>query len=228
MIGIIGAMPLEIENILKIMSNLKCESFSHIKFFLGKIKNFNCILAICGPGKVNAAICSQIMILKYNPKIIINIGVAGALKNNIKIGDFVLADYVVQYDMNTSAVGDPKGFISGINLIKIPCSNSINKKIKLITSELNEKIHIGTIATGDEFVSNKEKLLSIKNTFNAIACEMESGSIGHVCFINKIKFAAIRVISDNADENSNKNYEKFKIISAQKTTQIIEHLVDKF
>ena len=228
MIGIIGAMQIEIDSIINLLTNTKCESFAHINFFSGKINNTDCVIALCGPGKVNAAICSQIMISKYNPQVIINIGVAGALKKNIKIGDIVLADFVVQHDMDTSSIGDARGFISGINLVTIPCSTSINEKIKSAAVQLNENIHIGIIATGDQFISNKEKLLDIKNTFKAIACEMEAGSIGHVCLVNNVDFAALKVISDNADENSSIDYEKFKIIVAKKTTLLIETAIANF
>lgn len=228
MIGIIGAMQIEIDNLIKLMTDINCENFSHINFFSGKINNIDCVVALCGPGKVNAAICTQIMIIKYNPKVIVNIGVAGALEKNIKIGDIVLANFVVQHDMDTSAIGDARGFISGINLIKIPCSDALNAKINRAAAQLNEKIHIGIIATGDQFISNKEKLLDIKNTFKAIVCEMEAASIGHVCFANNVKFAALKVISDNADENSNFDYEKFKIAAAEKTAHLISTAVPHF
>ena len=228
MIGIIGAMPIEIESIKKFMNNVKCESFSHIKFFIGKINNTDCVLSICGPGKVNAAICTQIMALKYNPKIIINTGIAGALEKNIQVGDIVLADSVVQHDMDTTAVGDEYGFISGLNLINLPCSKTSNEKIKSVAIKLKEKIHSGIIATGDQFISSKEKLSHIKNTFNALACDMEAGSIGHACFVNRIPFVALRVISDNADEKSHISYEKFKVIAANKTTQLILNFISTF
>ena len=221
MICIIGAMRIEIENLKKLMLDIKCEDFSHMKFFSGKINNVECLLALCGPGKVNAAICTQLIITKYKPIAIINIGVAGALEPYIKIGDLVLASSVVQHDMDTSTVGDKLGFISGLNIINIPCSNYINEKIQSAASQLNEKLYSGVIATGDQFISNNKQLSFIKNTFNAIACEMEAGSIGHVCFVNNVNFAAIRVISDNANQKSHIDYEKFKIIAVEKITNIV-------
>lgn len=228
MLGIIGAMQIEIENIVNLMDHVDCEVFSHIKFFSGKINNTDCVVALCGPGKVNAAICTQILISKFCPDFVINIGVAGALEKNIKIGDIVLADAVVQHDMDTSAVGDAKGFISGINLIQIPCSTIINEKIKAATASLNENIHIGTVATGDQFISNREKLFDIKNRFNAVACDMEAGSVGHVCFVNNVNLTAVKVVSDNANEQSHIDYENFKIIVSQKLTQLIAKIISNF
>ena len=225
MIGIIGAMDVEIESIKKLMVDTKVESFAHINFFSGKINNVDCVVAVCGPGKVNSAICTQLMISNYAPKLIINTGIAGSAVPQVKIGEIVLADSVVQHDMDTSALGDARGLISGINLIQIPCAADVNEAIKSIAKKLGETLHIGTIATGDQFISSSEKLADIQRTFNATACEMEAGSIGHVCLVNVVKFAALRVISDNANEESHIDYNKFKFIVAEKTTQMIANLI---
>ncbi len=225
MIGIIGAMDVEIESIKKLIANAKVESFAHINFFSGKINNVDCVVAVCGPGKVNAAICTQLMISNYAPKLIINTGIAGSAVPQVKIGEIVLADSVVQHDMDTSALGDARGLISGINLIQIPCAADVNEAIKSIAKKLGETLHIGTIATGDQFISSSEKIADIQRTFNATACEMEAGSIGHVCLVNGMKFAALRVISDNANEESHIDYNKFKFIVAEKTTQLIANLI---
>ena len=219
-------MNIEIEAIKNHMTTIKTENIAHINFYIGKLNGIDCVAAVCGPGKVNAAICTQIMISKFSPKTIINTGVAGALKENIEIGDIVLANSVVQHDMDTSAVGDEKGFISGINIINIPCSKIINNKIISICEKLNEHIHIGIIATGDQFISSMEKLSYIKNTFKASACEMEAGSIGHVCYVNNVDFVALRVISDNANSESHIDYNKFKFIVAEKTSHLICKLVN--
>lgn len=228
MIGIIGAMQIEIEGITKLMHNTSCKEFAHMRFFSGKIDNIDCVVALCGPGKVNAAVCSQIMIYKYKPKLILNIGVAGALDKSLNIGDIVLADFVLQHDIDTSAVGDACGFISGLNLIKIPCSKSLNKIIEKSVLALHENIHVGIIATGDQFISSKQKLLSIRSTFNALACEMEAGSIGQVCFLNDVSFSVIKIISDNSDEQSHIDYDKFKSIAIKKITQLIKILFSNF
>ena len=228
MIGIIGAMQIEIENIIKLMNAAECETFAHMKFYKGKINNLNCIVSVCAPGKVNAAVCTQLMITKYSPEVIINVGVAGSLEDGLKIGDLVLADSVVQHDIDTSAVGDELGFISGMKIVKIPCAKEVTEKIKAAASQLNEYISIGCIATGDQFISNKEKLLSIKNTFKVVACEMEAGSIGQVCFMNDVEFAVLKVISDNADEKSSMNYEDFKMLVAPKISPIIAKALFSF
>ncbi len=225
MVGIIGAMSVEIENIKHLMINIKTESIAHINFYYGKINNTECVIAVSGVGKVNAAICTQIMISKFSPDLILNVGVAGALKDDIKIGDIVISDYVVQHDMDTCAVGDEKGFISGINMIKIPCSKKLNEKIIASASKTNKHVHVGTIATGDQFIASKEKLLDIRNTFDASACEMEAASISQVCYVNGTEFTALRIISDNANHDSHIDYNKFKSIIGKEISQIINHFV---
>lgn len=228
MIGIIGAMQIEVENIINLMESVKIETFAHIKFYKGKINNSNCVVSVCAPGKVNAAVCAQRMITNYKPEVIISVGVAGSLKDDIKIGDVVVADSVVQHDVDTSAVGDERGFISGLGLVKISCAKDVTEKIKSAAAQCNEDFHVGCIATGDQFISNKEKLLDIKNTFKAVACEMESGSIGQVCAMNNVKLAALKVISDNADAESGMDYEKFKMVASQKIAKIIAKAIFSF
>ena len=219
MIGIIGAMQIEIEEIMKSMTDIKTEKISNIIYLTGKINAIDCVAAISGVGKVNAAICAQTMILKYNVTAIINTGVAGGLLKELKVGDIAVATSVVQHDMDTSAVGDIKGLISGINLVNIPSDNNIINKIKKLTIKNN--IFYGVIASGDQFINDKTKLNSIKSEFNAIACDMESASIGQVCYINNVKFISVRSISDNANNESHVDYEKFKFIAAKNSSDLI-------
>ena len=225
LIGIIGAMSIEIENIKNNLTNLSVEKIKHINYFQGKLNNVDCVVALCGPGKVNSAICTQIMILKYNVKAILNIGLAGGISSSLKIGDIVIAKDVVQHDVDTSAVGDEKGFISGLNLINIPCSKYLNDKISKTAKDLGLEPYYGTVASGDQFIKSKSKLLKIQNDFNACACELEAGSVGQVCSINDVQFSVLKTISDMADENSDIDYEKFKNIVVKKNTELLLKLM---
>ena len=143
------------------------------------------------------------MILKYKPEIIVNTGVGGSLSSDLKILDVAIADKVVQYDMDTTAIGDPLGLISGINKIYFECDQEFNTKIKSIAEGLGAHTMTGVIASGDAFVNDSAKKQFIAESFDAIVCEMEGASIGHVAYINNTKFAILRSISDNGDENSN-------------------------
>lgn len=227
MIAIIGAMPEEISEIQKIMTEKVTEVYSKINFTKGIINGVECVVALSGIGKVNAAVCTQTTIMIYSPDIIINTGIAGALREDIKIGEIVLADYVMQHDIDTTAVGDEKALIPTLNIVKIPCDNYTNEKIKALSKSLEDTLHIGTIASGDQFICNREKLYDIRDKFNASVCEMEAGSIGQVCYMNSVPFVALKIISDNANEDSNIEYNKFKYLVAHKTTQLISQLISK-
>ena len=179
-----------------LMDNAVVETISTIDFYKGNINGVETVVAVAGVGKVNAAVCAQTMILKYSPDIMINVGVAGGLSEEFKIGDIAVADSVVEHDMDTSPIGDPVGLISGINLVNIPCDKKLAdlmeqavSKVGTITSKR------GVIASGDQFISKQEQRDRIKDNFGAIAAEMEGASIGHVCYMNGVPFGVLRAIS---------------------------------
>ena len=227
MIGIIGAMPIEVENIKTAMTDLKTEKKSMIKYHLGKLNGTPCVVAFSGGGKVNAAVCAQTMILDYNVKKIINVGVAGGLLDCMNTGDVVISSGAVQYDVDTTALGDPLGLISTINLINLPCDDTLREKaLKVLSERKTLNIYNGIIASGDKFISKKEELLNIKNNFGAVACDMETGAISQVCYLNSVSFLSVRVISDNINkENSNLDYEKFKLYSAEIACRTLKSII---
>ncbi len=198
-IGIIGAMQIEMDNLQKSMKNVTIEEHSGVTYYLGQIEgaeNVDIIAAVCGIGKVFSAICAQCMIDTYHPDMMVNIGVAGAVSTELKVFDVVVAEQVCQHDMNTTAIGDPQGLLSGINKVYLEADE---KMVALMDSCLEaEDVHylLGTIATGDLFVETREQRDLISDRFHALAADMESGSIGQVCFVNHVPFTIIRSISD--------------------------------
>lgn len=222
MLGIIGAMKVEVESLKKLIDNCTIENISNIEYYRGKLFDNDVVVAQSGVGKVNAAICAQTMILKYSPDLIINIGVAGSLDKNINMGDIVIATGVIQHDVDTSAVGDPVGMISGINLINIPCTEKMVDALKSTAEKMHSlKVFTGIIASGDQFLNSQEKTRLIREKFGAIACEMESGSIGQVCYINNIQFGIVRSISDNGDSNSGFDYNEFVKLAAKNSIDLL-------
>ncbi len=199
--GIIGAMKKEVDAISEALKNVTKETYSGIDFYRGTYGENDIVVAQCGVGKVFAAVCAQTMILKFAPQFIINAGVAGALSRELNIGDVAIAGNLVQYDMDTTAVGDPLGLVSGINIVYFEADKALNGEFVKITERKNFNYRIGTIATGDRFVSGDELKQQLVKNFGAIACEMEGASIAHVCYINKVPFAVLRTISDNGDGN---------------------------
>lgn len=226
MIGIIAAMDVEIEGIRARLAEPDVRTVSGIAYISGKLLGKDCVIARCGVGKVNAAVCTQTMILLYHPDFIINTGAAGGIGEDIRIGDIVVADYVVQHDMDTTALGDEKGLISGPDIVKIPCAKDLMEKIQQAAKSLDVRVHVGTVATGDQFIGSADKLKGISEDFGASACEMEGASIGQVCYLNGVAFGIIRAISDNADSTAHMDFPQFVKMAAEQSVRLLCALVE--
>ena len=225
MIGIIGAMSAEVEALKSEIKNARVEVISGVEFVSGELCGKEVVVAQCGIGKVFAAISAQTMILRYGASVIINTGVAGTLSEEIGILDFAISTAVVQHDMDTTAIGDAPGLISGINTVEIPASEALSAKIVEIAREQGNRALGGVIASGDQFINNAERKAFIRSTFGAIACEMEGAAIGQVCYVNRVDFAVIRCISDNASGEAEMEYPEMVKIAATKSQKLVEAIV---
>lgn len=223
-IGIIGAMQMEVDALQAAMHSPATETVSGITFVKGVIGKHEVVAAVCGIGKVFAAMCAQTMILKYAPDAVINIGVAGTVTKGLNVLDIAVADNVCQHDMDTSPLGDPVGLISGINQIYFPADKALAAAIGQAAERLGCRSVTGTIASGDQFIHTSEKKDWIRETFHAIAAEMEGGSIGHVCTVNKVPFAVLRTISD--DDGAEMDYSVFAPKAAQQSIEVIMEALD--
>ncbi|MBQ7313273.1 MAG: 5'-methylthioadenosine/adenosylhomocysteine nucleosidase [Clostridia bacterium] len=225
-LGIIAAMKIEAELIEAAMTDIVRETCGSIEYCLGKIGTTDIVLAVCGIGKVFAAICAQTMIVKYAPDAVINTGVGGTLTKKLSVGDVAVSSAMVQHDMDTSALGDPVGLISGINIVEIPADAALAEKISAIVKSMGINTVTGTIATGDQFIGNQETKNRIVDTFGAIACEMEGAAIGQVCYVNKVPFAVIRAISDDADGGACEDYPTFAKMAAKNSAKAVIELAN--
>lgn len=218
----------EAKALVDIMKNVTTETYGGIEFRMGLIEGTETVIAVCGVGKVYAAICTQTMILRYSPSEIINVGVAGGLAPDLKVCDTVIADKVCQHDMDTSALGDPVGMVSGVNTVYFPCSEEMVKDISAAAKKTGVRCMIGTVASGDVFVSDSEKKKYIVNTFGASACEMEGGAVGHTCYVAGVPFCVIRSISDGGDESAHTDFYTFLQNAVKNGTAILcEYLRSK-
>ena len=206
--GIIGAMDVEVESIAANMQNVGHKVVSGIPFSIGTLNGRPVVLARCGIGKVNAAICAQIMLSTFGVNEMINTGVAGAVAKGIKQNDIVIAERFVQHDVDTSAIGDPVGFVSTINKVYFDTDKGITSRLKAAIGN-KARTHIGTVATGDQFIADKKAGKKIHERFNASACDMEGGAIAQVCALAGVPFGAVRCISDSADEKAHMDYPEF-------------------
>lgn len=206
LIGVIGAMKPEIDALKAKLCDTTVTVISGVEFVRGTLDGVEVVAAVCGIGKVFAALCAQTLILTFHPDLVVNIGVAGSTSPDLNIGDIAVAQSVVQHDMDTSPLGDPVGLISGINVIHFPCAAPYVTLFEEACADLGLHSQTGVIASGDCFVHSSEKKNWLRDTFHAIACEMEGGAIGHVCYVNDTDFCVIRAMSDNGDETSDRDY----------------------
>jgi len=225
MIGIIGAMQLETQTICEKMTDVKTETVSGTEYVVGKLWGKDAVVATCGPGKVFAALAAQTMILRYNVQCVVNVGVAGTLSPDLHIGDLAIATATVQHDMDTSGLGDPVGLVSKINVTYFRCDLGLIKACQQAAEKAKLRYLKGVIATGDQFISAQAKKSAIVEQFDAIACEMEGGAIGHTCYVNGVPYLVIRAISDEADGSADVDFFQFATHSAQNTVAILREMV---
>lgn len=227
-IGVIGAMQIEIEGLKAAMTDVTVETVSGIDFYRGKLDGQAVVAAVCGVGKVFAAICAQTMILRYHPALIVNTGVGGTLTDRVGIGGLVIASDVVQHDMDTSPLGDPVGMISGINIIHIPADRDYSARFAAAAAELGIPYITGTVASGDQFISDRSEKTRITETFGGVACEMEGAAVGQVCHVNGVPFSVLRAISDEADGTSPADFGAFAAAAAENSVAVLRRFLKDF
>lgn len=224
-IGIIGAMSVEVDALIEKLEERTEETVGGVKFNTGVLFGKKIVVAKCGVGKVFAAICAEAMIIKYAPGLLVNTGVGGALAPDLRPTDTVIAESLVQHDMDTSPLGDPVGLISGINKVYFEADTRALSILSGAAEKLGIKARRGRIATGDKFVASREEKERIVTEFSADVCEMEGGAIAHTAFVNRTPFVVIRAISDSADGGANMDYMEFLPIAAKNSAALTEELI---
>ena len=225
--GIIAAMPAEAALLIENMEQAAVVRIGGMEYTHGTLCGQSVVVAVCGIGKVFAAMCAQTMILQFAPQYIINTGVAGAIGDNLQVGDLVIAKQAVQHDMDTSPIGDPVGMLSGINVTFLPADTALCARIAAAAEDLGITPHIGTVATGDQFVADDVKKQYIRQTFGASCCEMEGGAIAQVCYVNGVPFAVVRAMSDSAAGDATMEYPAFAAMAAARSANLICKVLEK-
>lgn len=220
-VAIIGAMDVEIEDILNDLSEKQYKHQNDYNIITGNVGKYKIVLIKSGVGKVNAASTTQYIIDTYKPKFIINTGVAGSLSSDLKVGDVVIAEKMVQHDFDVTAFGSPKGYMdNGVEPDKPTIYYSDKKLIDNFTEKTNKNLKKGTIATGDIFVTDKNLKNNIKKEFNADVIDMESAAIVQTAKRNNIPVLVLRTISDEND-GSEKDYNQNKQNTAQQSALLV-------
>lgn len=223
-IAILGAMPEEIEPFLDEFECKKID-YANNSFYFTKFKNHELIIAYSKIGKVNSTLSATIMIEKFKAQILLFTGVAGALKEGLKIGDILYATSVVQHDLDITAFGHPYGFVPG-SPIFVETDKKLNEIALKTAKNLGLNITPGIIASGDQFINSNEKKEWIKTTFNASAAEMEGASVGQVCHALNVGYFLMRSISDEACESAEFDFDDFMVESAKKSAEFMLKMIE--
>ncbi|WP_455538476.1 5'-methylthioadenosine/adenosylhomocysteine nucleosidase [Terrisporobacter sp.] len=224
-IGIIGAMELEVTTLRSLMDIENIVKKPSLTFYEGKLEGKDIVLVQCGIGKVNSALCAQILISEFNVDAVVNTGVAGAIHPSLDVNDIVISTEAIQYDVDATAFGYEKGQIPQMdNSVFKADERIINAAYESSLEQVKDKgfkIVKGRIATGDIFISSRELKEELENNFNAYCGEMEGGAIAHACYVNNIPFVIIRAMSDRADGSADVTYDEFVIEAAENSKDIV-------
>ncbi|GAB6088318.1 5'-methylthioadenosine/adenosylhomocysteine nucleosidase [Alkaliphilus crotonatoxidans] len=226
-IGIIGAMEEEIEILKNEMELRKTIKIAHMEFYQGILGSKEIILVRCGIGKVNAAICTQILIGQLGVTHVINTGVAGAIHDSLNVLDVVISTDVQQHDFDVTGFGYPIGVIPRMDCSIFPAHGELVKLAREAAKEfINEhQVLTGRIVSGDVFVSSSQLKDKIWNQFKGLCTEMEGAAIGHTCHVNGIPFVIIRTMSDRADGSAHDNFNEFVNQAAIYSKQIVKGML---
>lgn len=223
-IGIVVAMKVEKVAIEEKMTNKTNETIYNLPFIIGKIGNVECILVQSGVGKVNAARTTQILIEKYKPEAVINVGVGGSINPELNIGDVIIAKQVYQHDFDITAFDHKIGYVPEVGDY-IECDKNLLNMFYNIIDQIEDKdfkTRIGIIASGDQFYTETEKMKEIRNNFNADIVDMECSAIAQVAFLDNIPFIGIRSVSDGLEKDKISTYKDNVELASEIAGKILE------
>lgn len=226
-IGIIGAMEEEIAFLREKIEIITTKSLLGLTYHIGRFSGHQVVLVKSGIGKVNAAICTQAMIDHFGVDFVINIGVAGALSPELKIGDILISTDAVQHDMDTTDFGDPIGIIPRMPVSYFPADEALIALAQKAadTCHLDCRILTGRVASGDQFISSKAAREAIRKNVQGDCAEMEGAAIAHACFLNRIPFVILRAISDEANEQAGVSFDEFCVKAAKNSSLLAETMI---
>jgi len=221
-IAIIVAVDQELEAIKHKFEKIEENKLRDLTYYEGSINGKEYIIIKSGIGKVNAARTTQMLIDKFDLEYIVNIGSAGSLNDDLEIGDIVIGKSLVQHDFDTTAFGDEKGYITGAGKIFKSNEELVEKYRKYVQeNNLDYQAKVGTIASGDIFLTEKTMKEKIRSKFGADCVEMEGAAIAQICTLNKVPFIVIRSISDKPNGSNQMDYNKFADMAARRVADLI-------
>lgn len=227
MIGIIGAMDEEVEQIVAAMSLEREETKAQMTFKAGKLSGKDVVIVRSGVGKVNAAVCTQILADDFGVDYVINTGIAGSLKAEIDIEDIVISEDVLHHDMDATGFGYALGQIPRMDTLSFPADTRLIELAKESCAKVLPQVgfHVGRVVSGDQFISDKEIKNRISGNFDGFCTEMEGAAIAQAAYLNQIPFVILRAISDKADDSAIMDYPTFEKKAIHNSVLLLRELV---
>lgn len=227
MIGIIGAMEAEVSILKERMTDIETVTKASMTFFKGLYRQTPVVIVRSGICKVNAAICTQILIDDFKADYIINTGIAGSLKPEINIGDLVISTDVLHHDVDAQVFGYAPGQIPQMNTLAFPADPKLAELAARLCRQVNPDIQVftGRILSGDQFVSSKEVKKRISKEFQGYCTEMEGAAIAQTAYLNNVPFVIIRAISDKADDSASMDSTTFEAQAIHHTEMLMDALI---
>ncbi|MCF6207557.1 MAG: 5'-methylthioadenosine/adenosylhomocysteine nucleosidase [Sulfurovum sp.] len=225
-IAIMGAMPEEIEPLIEKLDDVTTTLYAENKYYEGSYKGQPVVVAYSKIGKVFAALTATLLIEKFKCDMLLFSGVAGAISDDLKIGDLIIAEGLCQHDLDITAFGHPHGYVPE-GAVCVAADRPLREVAKKVAAAKNITLKEGVIATGDQFVADAERKAWIGKTFNADALEMEGASVAVICDALNIPFFVLRAISDSADMDANFDFDAFLESSAKTSADFILSMVEE-
>ena len=229
MIGIIGAMDIEVASLIDKLSNQKEDVIGGYQFVSGKLHGKDVAVVKSHAGKVFAAVAACLLITQFHVREVINIGIAGGISKKIELNllDIVIAESVVHHDFDLTAFGNRPGQLSdefSNRLIRVD-QNTCEKLMKAAGTISQIKATVGVIASGDQFIGSEERSAWIASEFDADAVDMESAAVGQTCMALGVPFGIVRAISDKASGSAPGDFEMFCIAAAENSVKLLSEYI---
>ena len=220
-LGIIGAMELEVETLLEKMENKIATTHAGSTFYEGKLSGLDVVVVQCGIGKVNAALCVQILCDCYQVTAVVNTGIAGSLCADLDIGDLVISRDAMYHDFDCVHFGYPMGKVPGMDVVAFPADEAMANLAYAAAEAVNPgHTQRGRVASGDKFVAEQAVKDNIIEITGALCTEMEGAAIAQTAYRNQVPFVIIRAISDKADNSAEMDYPTFERIAAHRCAAV--------
>jgi adenosylhomocysteine nucleosidase len=227
-VAIIGAMAEEISLLLDHMENRTTSNAVGIEYHEGQLHGKQVVAVKSGVGKVNAAVCTQILIDRYAAEKVIFTGVAGALDPTLAIGDIVVSDECMYHDMDVTALGFPLGTIPFESRSVFPSDETLAKlALEAGGGWFTGRIIRGRILSGDQFIADRGAVRKLREELHGACTEMEGAAVAHVCSMNGVAHVVIRSMSDRADGSAPDNFRQFTERAAANSYRIVEGILDR-